>query len=41
MKEQELRDNQELVIPQMERSITSICETSKVVNEQNEYAELL
>ena len=39
VKEQEQRDYQERIITQMERSITSICETSKVAIEQSPYFE--
>lgn len=39
VKEQEQRDYQEQVITHMERSITSICETSKVAIEQSPYFE--
>lgn len=39
VKEQEQRDYQEQVITHMERSITSICETSKVAIEQSPYLE--
>ena len=39
VKEQEQRDYQERIITQMERSITSICETSKVAIEQSPYLE--
>lgn len=39
VKEQEQRDYQEQVITHMERSITSICETSKVAIEQSLYFE--
>ena len=39
VKEQEQRDYQERIITQTERSITSICETSKVAIEQSPYFE--
>ena len=39
MEEQKQRNYQERIITQMERSITSICETSKVVIEQSPYLE--